>query len=157
MIFNGPHILWLLVSRSVIRMTKIDCPICGISGFLQVRGTNVMVQHYQGLRNSKRMYSYHRVPYELFQNLQVRASKTMQVTTPDLNPISRLKWTGGCSHRSLCILDSNSEARKVAEVAQPHPKWRYLHLFLFLSHKIPSFSLSLTFCMSRWWYRRFVH
>ena len=84
---------WSVVQ--VIKVTKIECPTCGVSGFLQVRGTNVMVQHYQGFRDNKRVYSYHRVPYELFQNLQVSASKTMQVTTPDLTPISGIEWTGG--------------------------------------------------------------
>ena len=76
-------------------MTKIECPICGISGFLQVRGTNVMVQHYPGFKDNKRIYTYHKVPYSLFENLQVNASKTKQVNEPNTISISKNMWTGG--------------------------------------------------------------
>ena len=81
------HALW--EPFKVDERLKVKCPSCGISGFLQVRGTNVMVQHYQGFRDNRRIYIYHKVPYELFQNLQVNASKTMQVNSPNNNLLLR--------------------------------------------------------------------
>jgi hypothetical protein len=64
-----------------------------------------MVQHYQGFRDSRRIYSYHKVPYELYQNLQVNASKTMQVNEPNVSLNQEYEWTGGCPHRNLFSLD----------------------------------------------------
>jgi hypothetical protein len=64
-----------------------------------------MVQHYQGFKDNRRIYTYHKVPYELLQNLQVNASKTMQVNRPDLNHILEYEWTGGYPHRNLFYLD----------------------------------------------------
>ena len=70
---------------------KVKCPTCGIAGFVQVRGTNVMVQHYQGFRENRRIYSYHKIPYELYQNLQVNASKNMQVNDSESSPNHKLE------------------------------------------------------------------
>jgi hypothetical protein len=95
MTFKGLYISRMLVRGSGMRMVKIECPTCGIAGFLQVRGTNVMVQHYQGFRDNKRMYTYHKIPYELFQSLQVNASKTMQVNILNTSLKSGIEWTGG--------------------------------------------------------------
>jgi hypothetical protein len=74
---------------------KVECPDCGIEGFVQVRGRNVMIQHYVGFRDSKRIYTYHKIPFEMLERLQVNASKTMQVKRPDLNPVLEYEWTGG--------------------------------------------------------------
>ena len=60
---------------------KIDCPICGKMGFVQVRGKNVMIQHYQGFEGGKRIYQYHKVPYEQFQELQVNATASKESTS----------------------------------------------------------------------------
>ena len=80
---------------------KIDCPICGKMGFVQVRGKNVMIQHYQGFEGGKRIYQYHKVPYAQFQELQViadaskkSASKKMQVKESSLSREAAFKWTG---------------------------------------------------------------
>jgi len=54
---------------------KARCPDCGIGGFLQVRGRNVMIQHYAGFRDGKRIYTYHKIPLETLEELQVNASK----------------------------------------------------------------------------------
>ncbi len=67
---------------------KAVCPICKVEGFVQVRGKNVMIQHYEGFQNNKRRYSYHKVPYAFFEQLQVNASKTVQVKNPEFKPIS---------------------------------------------------------------------
>jgi hypothetical protein len=69
---------------------KSICPVCGNSGFLQVRGKNTMIQHYAGFQNGRRLYTYHKVPYEYLQvngasNLQVNSVKTLQVKDVDLS------------------------------------------------------------------------
>jgi hypothetical protein len=69
---------------------KVRCPTCGIEGFVQVRGTNVMVQHYKGFTDGRRIYQYHKIPYGTFELLQshkdsvtdqvqVNASNSVQV------------------------------------------------------------------------------
>jgi hypothetical protein len=62
---------------------KFRCPECGIEGFIQVRGRNVMIQHYVGFRDGKRIYTYHKIPFEMLEGLQVNASKNMQVNEPE--------------------------------------------------------------------------
>jgi hypothetical protein len=54
-----------------------------------------MIQHYVGYQDSRRVYAYHKIPFERLEELQVNASKTMQVRKPDLNLVSRNKWTDG--------------------------------------------------------------
>ena len=54
-----------------------------------------MVQHYQGFKDNKRIYTYHKVPYELFKSLQVNASKTVQVNNLESSSELDVKWTGG--------------------------------------------------------------
>ena len=66
---------------------KVECPVCRNMGYLQVRGRNVMIQHYVGFRDNKRVYEYHKVPYEEYQRLQVNASKSLQVNSLDSSPI----------------------------------------------------------------------
>ena len=61
---------------------KALCPVCNIEGFLQVRGSNAMIQHYVGFKDGKRIYQYHKVDA---QALQVNASKPLQVKTVDLS------------------------------------------------------------------------
>jgi hypothetical protein len=62
---------------------KIECPVCCREGYAQVRGKNVMIQHYQGFECGKRIYQYHKVPYAQFQELQVNASKKSASKEPE--------------------------------------------------------------------------
>lgn len=41
---------------------KVECPICGIGGFLQKRGNSYRIQHYKEYVDGKRIYEYHRIP-----------------------------------------------------------------------------------------------
>ena len=72
---------------------KILCPVCGVEGFVQVRGRNVMIQHYQGFSGGKRSYLYHKVLYEEYERLQVNASKRMQVNQPKTSGILAEEWS----------------------------------------------------------------
>ena len=58
---------------------KILCPICGVKGFLQQRGRSSRIQHYQGFKNGKRHYLYHK--------LEVTGSKLLEVKKPKINSI----------------------------------------------------------------------
>lgn len=40
---------------------KVECPVCGRMGILQVRGNSERVQHYVGFKDGKRVYLYHKV------------------------------------------------------------------------------------------------
>jgi len=42
----------------------VECPQCGILGFLEVRGSSGRIKHYDGYVNGKRVYHYHNVPTE---------------------------------------------------------------------------------------------
>jgi hypothetical protein len=67
-------------------------PICNIEGFLQIRGTNAMIQHYKGFKEGKRLYIYHKLSYS---QLQVNASNSLQVTKKSPNFSRNLKMAGG--------------------------------------------------------------
>jgi hypothetical protein len=43
---------------------KALCPICGIEGFLEQRGSNARIKHYQGFSGQQRIYSCHTVTME---------------------------------------------------------------------------------------------
>ena len=44
---------------------KIECPVCGIQGFLEIRGKSARVKHYVGIKNGKRAYKTHRIDTSL--------------------------------------------------------------------------------------------
>jgi hypothetical protein len=54
---------------------KIQCPVCGLKGHLQVRGNSARVQHYKGYENGKRKYIWHKIEGELLEYLVVTGSK----------------------------------------------------------------------------------
>jgi hypothetical protein len=62
----------------------------------QLSAQSAEKQRYQGFRGEKGRYTYHKVPYDLFQQLQVsasnNASKTVQVNRQDLSAVSGLEW-----------------------------------------------------------------
>ncbi len=61
---------------------KIECPKCGIIGFLQKRGNSFRVQHYKGLVNDKRIYRYHALKSQDLKLLEVNGSKKLEVKNP---------------------------------------------------------------------------
>ena len=48
---------------------KIECPICGVQGFLEVIGNYARVKHYKGFINGKGVYEHHKVPTDLISSL----------------------------------------------------------------------------------------
>ena len=48
---------------------RIECPICGIKGFLEIRGRSARVKHYTGIRNNKRIYTIHKIPEDMLPRL----------------------------------------------------------------------------------------
>lgn len=40
---------------------KVDCPVCGVEGHLQVRENSQRVLHYKGFVNGKRVYERRRM------------------------------------------------------------------------------------------------
>jgi hypothetical protein len=77
---------------------KIQCPVCGLKGHLQVRGNSARVQHYKGYENGKRKYIWHKIEGELLEYLVVTGSKSLVVNNPDLYPVAqndlKNEWTG---------------------------------------------------------------
>jgi hypothetical protein len=65
---------------------KVKC-ICGIEGHLQVRGNSARVQHYLGFKDGKRVYEWHKLPYDYFQ-MVVNGSKKMEVKSPENEPVT---------------------------------------------------------------------
>ena len=88
---------------------KVECPICHVQGFALVRGRNVIIQHYIGYHEGKRIYQYHRIPYETFQMLQVSVSKNasncLQVKNLKTDPESQLDELGRSSSLVGHLLD----------------------------------------------------
>jgi len=64
---------------------KVKCPVCGIEGFLQIRGSSARVQHYKGFVNGKRIYEYHKIPKALLSTImEVNGSKSLEVKNLNL-------------------------------------------------------------------------
>jgi len=64
---------------------KVKCPVCGIEGFLQIRGSSARIQHYKGFINGKRKYEYHKIPKSLLPSImEVNGSKNSEVKTLNL-------------------------------------------------------------------------
>jgi hypothetical protein len=40
---------------------KVECPVCGVHGILEVRGNSQRVLHYRGFFNDKRVYEKHSI------------------------------------------------------------------------------------------------
>ena len=38
---------------------KVECPVCGVQGFLEIRGNSQRVCHYKGMVDGKRVYERH--------------------------------------------------------------------------------------------------
>ena len=48
---------------------KIECPVCGIMGFLEVRKRSARIKHYIGMKDNKRIYTIHKIPKEMLLQL----------------------------------------------------------------------------------------
>jgi len=60
-------------------MAKIACPICGIQGFLQVRGSSARIQHYRGFVDGRGIYDYHRIPKSMLDSItEVNGSRSFK-------------------------------------------------------------------------------
>jgi hypothetical protein len=40
---------------------KALCSVCGVEGILQQRGNSQRIQHYEGFKEGKRVYLYHKI------------------------------------------------------------------------------------------------
>jgi hypothetical protein len=40
---------------------KVECPVCGLEGHIQVRGNSARIGHYVGYRGSTRIVAWHKV------------------------------------------------------------------------------------------------
>lgn len=63
---------------------KIKCPVCNVMGYLQRRKNSYRIQHYQGFRNGKRVYTYHRIPSEYLNLLEVNGHKSLEVNKREI-------------------------------------------------------------------------
>jgi hypothetical protein len=73
---------------------KVECPICHIKGFLEVRGSNYRVKHYQGYENGKRRYFIHSFSKEQGINVGINdkiGNQSMEIKKENLP----FKWCGG--------------------------------------------------------------
>jgi hypothetical protein len=42
---------------------KAKCPVCGIEGFVEKRGSSVRILHYNGFMNGRRVYEKHSITF----------------------------------------------------------------------------------------------
>ena len=56
-------------------MVKIDCPICGSLGYLQIRGSSARVGHYLGFKNGVRIVEWHRLDAHDFGTSEINGNK----------------------------------------------------------------------------------
>jgi hypothetical protein len=54
---------------------KVECPVCGVEGFLEVRGNSQRVLHYKSFVNGRRVYERH--------PLGINGNQTMGINKPD--------------------------------------------------------------------------
>ena len=73
---------------------RIECPVCHTEGFLQQRGSSYRVQHYEGFKDGKRAYAYHRIDKNALSILEVNGSKRVEVNRLKNNSFNENEWTG---------------------------------------------------------------
>jgi hypothetical protein len=54
---------------------KVKCPVCGIEGFLEQRGNNYRIKHYQGYNGNQRQYSTHKISRDYTSDLGINGNK----------------------------------------------------------------------------------
>ena len=70
---------------------KVRCPICGIEGFLEIRGSSRRVVHYRGIVDGKRVYEKHRIDSRFDSQMGI---KNMGIKTHDLTSFSQIDVDG---------------------------------------------------------------
>ena len=76
-------------------MTKVECPTCGMEGFLEQRGSSLRIKHYAGFENGTRKYVLHKVAKAELAKLGINGNQSLGIKTEELNSFPRTKWTGG--------------------------------------------------------------
>ena len=86
------------------RTMKIRCPVCGIEGYLEVRGNSYRVKHYQGYINGKRKYIIHSISREQAINLGINGNKYMGIKNlnSSLNLVNESGRSLAWSRTSAC-------------------------------------------------------
>jgi len=63
---------------------KVKCPVCGIEGCLEQRGSNYRIKHYVGYSGNQRKYVIHSVGKDLVHNLGINGNQSLGINEPDL-------------------------------------------------------------------------
>jgi hypothetical protein len=78
---------------------KIECPVCGKMGHIQIRGSNARIMHYKGYEGKKRVYERHAIPKEALAKIgnqsgnqplemEINGSKKLEINNLNLG----FKW-----------------------------------------------------------------
>ena len=81
---------------------KAICPVCGISGFLELRGSSGRVKHYAGYANGVRVYSYHIIAKEQIAFLGINGNQS-GIKTPNLNREAVLEPSAGFGPATITL------------------------------------------------------
>jgi hypothetical protein len=65
---------------------KVECPVCGIQGFLEVRGNSQRVPHYRGLIDGKRVYEKHSMGI-----MGINGNKQMGINSSEISFFNEIK------------------------------------------------------------------
>ena len=82
-------------------MTKIECPVCGIEGHLQIRGNSARIGHYRGYRDKTRIVEWHKVNIETL-SMVINGNQPVVNKNPKIIPESQLdqpRWPSWLGHR----------------------------------------------------------
>jgi len=60
---------------------KVECPICGIEGFIEKRGNSYRIKHYAGYNGNQRKYLIHTVPQDIMDNMGINGNQNMGIKT----------------------------------------------------------------------------
>ncbi len=60
---------------------KVECPICGIQGFIEQRGNSYRIKHYVGFNGNQGKYLIHTVSKEFTNNLGINGNQNMGIKT----------------------------------------------------------------------------
>ncbi len=111
-------------------MPKVECPICHVKGFLQIRGKSARIQHYKGIIQGRKIYEYHKIPKPL---ILENGSKILEATSPNSSLNHPETWGRGLAWSRLRDLGSRDPGSNPGDPTNSFVVFQIKTIFGFVS------------------------
>ena len=105
-------------SKETVNM-KIECPVCGIVGYVEKRGNSVRIKHYEGMQDNTRKYVIHSLSRDQFSLLGIDSN-----CEEEHSDFIGNKWesTVGINNLKSSLIKENIGGRSLAWLGHRLPK-----------------------------------